>query len=175
MLPFLCKPQRRRIDVDKWNGDVDKSRFGKLILNFIPTKEIEEMVVSYLARRVKNVPEKILARMVRKTPFVLSRNIAAARGQRIAQNLRDLGAKAEFVSHDPEPRGPQGLSYETSTPDIETIQLMSEQYKAPQNNQPKSSRAGKKLMTAIVVAILIAVFSLLIWQLHHLLTANIFQ
>jgi len=161
--------------VDKWNGDVDKSRFGKLILNFIPTKETEEMVVSYLARRVKNVPEKKLARMVRKTPFVLSRNIAAARGQRIAQNLRDLGAKAEFVSHDPELRGPQGLSYETSTPDIETIQLMSEQYKAPQNNQPKSSHAGKKLMTAIVVAILIAVFSLLIWQLYHLLTANIFQ
>ena len=110
-----------------------------------------------------------------KNPICFSRNIAAARGQRIAQNLRDLGAKAEFVSHDPEPRGPQGLSYETSTPDIETIQLMSEQYKAPQNNQPKSSRAGKKLMTAIVVAILIAVFSLLIWQLYHLLTANIFQ
>lgn len=58
MLPFLCKPQRRRSDVDKWNGDVDKSRFGKLILNFIPTKETEEMVVSYLARRVKNVPKK---------------------------------------------------------------------------------------------------------------------
>jgi cytochrome oxidase assembly protein ShyY1 len=52
---------------------------------------------------------------------------------------------------------------------------MSEQYKTPQHNQPKSSRAVKKLMTAIVVAILIAVFSLLTWQLYHLLTARIFQ
>ena len=153
-------------------GAVDKSQLGKLILYAIPTRETEEMVVSYLARKVRNVPAEKLARKIRKTPFILSENIAAALGQKIAQNLRDLGAKAEFIPHEPRPPVFEGLSDEASMTDIESVQVTSAHYKAPQHKQPKSSFAGKKLMTAIVVLILIAVFSLLTWQVYHLLTAR---
>ena len=53
---------------------VDKRQSGKLILISIPTKETEDMLVSYLARKVKNVPVEKLARKIRKTPSVLSKN-----------------------------------------------------------------------------------------------------
>ena len=156
-------------------GAVDKSQLGKLILYAIPTTETEEMVVSYLARKVRNVPAEKLARKIRKTPFILSENIAAAPGRRIAQNLRDLGAKAEFVPHEPRPPVFKGLSDETSMTDFDSVQVTSEHYKASPHKPPKTSLAGKKLMTAIVVLILIAVFSLLTWQVYHLLTVRVFQ
>ena len=87
--------------MDNMDGTVNESEFGKLVLHSIPTKETQEMVVSYLSRIIKNVPAEKLAQRVKITPFVLSKNIAVKKGERIAQNLRDLGAKAEFVPHDP--------------------------------------------------------------------------
>ncbi len=159
--------------MDNRDGTVDKSQFGRLILISIPSREAEEMVVSYLARKVRNVPAQKLARKIRKTPSVLSKDIAAATGQRIAQNLRDLGAKAEFVPHEPRPLVFEGPSDEASTDYVEAVQVMSGHYQAPQHEQSQTSRAGKKLLTAIVVVILFAVFSLLSWQLYHLLIAKI--
>ena len=160
--------------MDNGSEAADKSQSGKLILISLPTKETEDMVVSYLARKVRNVPAEKLARKIRKTPSVLSKDIAAKKGQRIAHNLRDLGAKAEFVPHEPGPPVFERLSDEASLSEIDTIQVISKQQAASQQNQPRSLRAGKKVMTAIVVMILIAVFSLLTWQLYHLLTAKIF-
>ncbi len=159
------------------NGDgaLEKSQWGKLILHAIPSKEAEEMVVSYLARKAKNVTAETLARRIRKTPYVLSQNIAAAKGQRIAHNLRDLGARAEFVPHEPLSQVFEGLAEEAATPDIDSVKVTSGHYRAPRQNPPPTSRAGKKLITVIVVVVLIAVFSLLTWQLYHLLSAKIFR
>ena len=161
--------------MENGDGAVNKSQFGKLILQSIPTKEAEEMVISYLSRRAKNLPADKLARKIRKTPSVLSKHIAAESGQKIARNLRDLGAKAEFVPHDPEVRDLEGLSEAVPAPEIESIQVISKGYDAPRPQGATSSRVGKNVMTAIVVVILIAVFSLLTWQLYHLLTAKIFH
>ena len=35
------------------DGTVNESEFGKLVLHSIPTKETQEMVVSYLSRIIK--------------------------------------------------------------------------------------------------------------------------
>jgi len=156
--------------VDNVDGTVNESEFGELVLHSIPTKETQEMVVSYLSRIIKNVPAAKLAQRIKITPFVLSKNIAVKKGERIAQNLRDLGAKAEFVPHDPGARGEMA-----SAPELESIQLMSEQNKPQQLASPESSRFGKHLITAVVVFMLIAVFSLLTWQLYHLLAEKFFN
>ena len=156
--------------MDDLDGTVNESEFGKLVLHSIPTKETEEMVVSYLSRIVKNVPAGKLAQRVKITPYVLSKNMAAKKGERIAQNLRDLGARAEFMPHDPGTQGLEPLSEYALAPELEAIQLMSEQNKAQQLSQPGSSRFGKHLISAIVVIMLIAVFSVLTWQLYHLFT-----
>lgn len=161
--------------MDNLDGTVNKSEFGKLVLHSLPTKETEEMVVSYLSRIVKNVPAEKLAKTIKITPFVLSKNMAAKNGERIAQNLRDLGAKAEFVPHEPGTRGLEPLSEIALTPEFESIQLMSEQNKSQQLTRPGSLKSGKPLVTAIVVIMLIAVFSLLGWQLYHLVTEKLFN
>ncbi|MFC1882001.1 hypothetical protein ACFL2S_10965 [Thermodesulfobacteriota bacterium] len=119
---------------------------------------------------VKNVPAEKLAQKIKITPFVLSKNIAVKKGERIAQNLRDLGAKAEFVPHNSEAQGPYRISETALSPEFESLHLMSEKNKSKQPNRPVSSSTGKHLITAIVIIILGAVLSLLTWQLYDLLT-----
>ena len=154
-------------------GTVNESEFGKLVLHSLPTKETRAMVVSYLSRIVKNVPAEKLAERIKTTPFVLSKNMAVKNGERIAQNLRDLGAKAEFVPHDPVARNLEPLTEIAVTPAFESIQLMSDQNNSQQPTRPGSLKSGKHLVTAIVVIMLIAVFSLLGWQLYHLLAERL--
>ena len=151
-------------------GTVNESEFGKLVLHSLPTKETQAMVVSYLSRIVKNVPAEKLAQRIKITPFVLSNNIAVKKGEIIAQNLRDLGAKAEFLPHGSEAQGPYRISETALSPEFESLHLMSEKNKSKQPNRPVSSSTGKHLITAIVIIILGAVLSLLTWQLYDLLT-----
>ena len=158
--------------MDNLDVTADGSEFGKLVLHSLPTKETEEMVVSYLSRIAKNVSAEKLARRVKITPYVLSNNMAAKKGEKIAQNLRDLGAKAEFVPHDSGARGLEPLSGISLAPEFESIQLMSGQNKPQKLSRPESLPSGKPLVTAIVVIILIAVFSLLGWQVYYLVTES---
>lgn len=161
--------------MDNMDGADIESEFGKLVLHSIPTKETEGMVVSYLSRIVKNIPAEKLAQKIKITPFVLSKNIAVNNGEKIAQNLRDLGAKADFVPHNPGARGPERLHQASLMSGFELIYPKSEQNKSQQiNNHPGSSGFGSRLVTAIVVIILIAVFSVLSWQLYHLLAEKFF-
>jgi hypothetical protein len=128
------------------------------------------MVVSYLTRIVKNVPAKQLAQKVRRTPFVLSKNIGVKKGETIAQNLRDLGARAELVPHGSGGQVPTRLAGLTSAPEIESLDLLYEKNKPEPPKQPESDGASKKLITTGVVIILVAVFTLLAWQVYDLLT-----
>jgi hypothetical protein len=77
------------------------------------------------------------------------------------------------VPHDPKARGLEPLSEIASTPEFESIQLMSEQDESRQLTRPGSSKSGKHLVTAIVVIMLITVFSLLGWQLYHLVAERL--
>jgi len=156
--------------VNNTGEKVNQSVYGRLVLHFIPTNETEEMVVSYLSRVVKNVPAEKLAQEIKITPFVLSNNIAVKKGEIIAQNLRDLGAKAEFLPHGSEAQGPYRISESAISPEFESLHLMSEKNESKQPNRPGSSSTGKHLVTAIVIIILGAVLSLLTWQLYDLLT-----
>ena len=148
----------------------ESTEFGRLIIHSIPTKETEDMVVSYLSRMVKNVSAQQLSRKVMRTPCVLSKNIAAKKGERIAQNLRDLGARADFVPHDQEARDSARASEIPSASDIESLDMIYEQNKPEPNQLPQSRDSNKHLITTLVVIILVAVFSVLAWQVYDLLT-----
>jgi len=142
---------------------------GRLVLHSIPTKETEEMLVSYLGRIVKNVSCEKVAQKIKQTPFVLSKNISNKKGEKIAQNLRNLGARAEFVPHLAWARDPDELS-ETDLLEISGSPLLeSLQKKSHPSHQQDSSGLGKQVITAIVVICLAAVFSLLAWQLYFLI------
>lgn len=148
----------------------ESTEYGKLIIHSIPTKETEDMVVSYLSRMVKNVSARQLSRKVLRTPCVLSKNIAAKKGGRIAQNLRDLGARADFVAHGLEARDSTRASEIPSASDIESLDMIYEQNKSEPSRPPPSRGSNKHMITTLVVIILIAVFSVLAWQVYDLLT-----
>ena len=142
---------------------------GRLVLHSIPTKETEEMLVSYLGRIVKNVSSEKVAQKIKQTPFVLSKNISNKKGEKIAQNLRDLGARAEFVPHiawarDPDELPGADLLEISGSPLLESLQKKSHPFR-----QQDSPGLGKKVITAIVVICLAAVLSLLAWQLYFLI------
>jgi len=147
----------------------NENPMGRLVLHSIPTKETEEMLVSYLGRIVKNVSSEKVAQKIKQTPFVLSKNISNKKGEKIAQNLRNLGARAEFVPHLAWARDPDELS-ETDLLEISGSPLLeSLQKKSHPSRQQDSSGLGKQVITAIVVICLAAVFSLLAWQLYFLI------
>jgi hypothetical protein len=151
------------------NEKKNENPMGRLVLHSIPTKETEEMLVSYLGRIVKNVSCEKVAQKIKQTPFVLSKNISNKKGEKIAQNLRNLGARAEFVPHLAWARDPDELS-ETDLLEISGSPLLeSLQKKSHPSHQQDSSGLGKQVITAIVVICLAAVFSLLAWQLYFLI------
>ena len=156
--------------MDGTGESTNKSEYGKLIIQSIPTKETEDMVVSYLSRMVKNVSAPKLARKLRRTPFVLSKNIAAKKGERIAQNLRDLGARAEFVSHDMQAQGSTLGSKNELPPEIESLDMIFEKNKPSPTRPLQPEGSAKGLITTVVVILMVAVFSLLAWQVYDLLT-----
>ena len=156
--------------MDGTGESTNKSEYGKLIIQSIPTKETEDMVVSYLSRMVKNVPAPKLARKLKRTPFVLSKNIAAKKGERIAQNLRDLGARAEFVPHDMQAQGSTLGAENEVPPEIESLDMIFEKNKPSPTRPPQPEGSAKGLITTVVVILMVAVFSLLAWQVYDLLT-----
>ena len=91
--------------MDDSDGSVNEREFGKLVLHSIPSKEAEEMVVSYLSRMVKNVPAEKLAQRIKKTPFVLSKKIFVKKGNvtsiKLKTTLRSFLDKKGMMRHFP--------------------------------------------------------------------------
>lgn len=155
--------------MDGTGKSINNSAYGELIIQSIPTRETEDMVVSYLSRIVKNVPAPKLARRLARTPFVLSKNIAAKKGERIAQNLRDLGARAEFVPRELEAQSPAFGPEKALAPEIESLDMIYEKNKPAPAELPQPENSSKGLITTMVVILMVAVFSLLAWQVYDLI------
>lgn len=166
---------------------MDETRSGKLILRSIPSKEAEEMVVAFLLRFAKNTTAEQMAKKVKHTPYVLSSNIAEEKGRKIAKNLKEMGAIAEFEPHTPEPEFDQytpEAEFEPPAPVVEAIRtpdttdLVQSELSSPQRAKPKPdltqerppTSPSKRLVTALVSALLIVGLAVLAWQLFRILT-----
>jgi len=157
------------VQMNDMDGSVKNIGRGRLVLHSVPSKEAEEMVVSYLARMVKNVPSAKLAQKIKTTPLVLSKNIVAKKGERIAQNLRDLGAKADFVPHDADAQNSDRASETALLTQGELLHVETPEEQSEKYHPKVPAGSGKRLVTVMVVFALIAVGSLLAWQLYHLI------
>ena len=166
---------------------MDETRSGKLILRSIPSKEAEEMVIAFLLRFAKNITAEQMAEKVKHTPYVLSSNIAEKKGRKIAKNLKEMGAIAEFEPHTPEPEfdqytpeaeveppAPVVEAFQTpATTDFVPLEQSSPRLAKPKPNltqeRPQTS-PSKRLVTALVCALLIVGLVMLAWQLFRILT-----
>jgi hypothetical protein len=154
---------------------MDQTRSGKLILRSIPSKEAEEMVVAFLLRFAKNITVEQMAEKVKHRPYVLSSNIAEEKGRKIAKNLKEMGAIAEFEPHTPEPEFDQytpEAEVEPPAPAVEAFRTPATTAKPKpdltQERPPTSP--SKRLVTALVSALLIVGLAMLAWQLFRILT-----
>ena len=73
---------------------------GKLILINVPNENVEQKAVSYLLRLIAGSSSEFLTAKVRQAPLILSKNISAGQGQKIAADLEELGAYAVFLPSD---------------------------------------------------------------------------
>lgn len=123
---------------------------GDLVLERIPTNQIERRVVNYLLKLRQGSSRKALAARIKETPTVLFKDISAARGCMIAGELKTLGAVVFFVPYLPEEEPePEQTSTETVNPAPE------EQVRAYQPPKRKK-RKFLKLLTLLFFLVILA-------------------
>jgi tetratricopeptide (TPR) repeat protein len=148
---------------------------GKLYLKDVPEGEIEQKLVAFLLNLLKTVSPDQLTQKVRKTPFVLSRDISAEKGRKLMDALQKLGASAAFVPHvSVEPSADRVRPGEST--EIPAHSTTSAPKNMPLPTRPKLQKNRTKQPIIILITILF-VFSLsfFIWQNYSLLTAKFFN
>jgi len=71
---------------------------GELILKGVPSGEVEQKVITFLAQNFKKVSQDKVAEMVKKAPVVLSKNVSQKVGPRMVAKLEELGAAAAYMN-----------------------------------------------------------------------------
>jgi hypothetical protein len=74
---------------------------GKLVLQEVPTGEVEKKVVLLLSKFAKSISHEKLTAKVRNTPYFLSNDIPAEKALILMEALQKLGATVAFVPHAP--------------------------------------------------------------------------
>jgi tetratricopeptide (TPR) repeat protein len=128
---------------------------GRLILKAIPNKDVEEKVVSYLSGMVKGTTPELIAEKVRKAPLILSKDISAEQGRKIADALQKIGASALFVPHEAEGPIQEPPAVEPQRPPV---------YEPP---PPRAKhRPTNQLRLVLFLILLILAVSVLVWQYY---------
>ena len=138
---------------------------GKLVLQEVPSGEIEKKVVMLLSKFAKNASPELLTAKVRNTPYTLSKDIPAEKALIILEALQKLGATAAFVPHsllqpsdeeitvvEPEPRHPFA-----SPPPAEVEPL-------PSPPETKKSRS-RRLVSILILILFLLSMGYLAYQL----------
>jgi len=144
---------------------------GKLVLQEVPSGEVEKKVVMLLSKFAKSASHEKLTANVRNTPYALSNDIAAEKAVLILEAFQKLGATAVFIPHmtekpAAEPFTPVQSEPETSfafhpTPDLEE--------ELPPV-QPAAKKNGRRRLTVLLVTILLLLsLGYLAWQLWPIL------
>jgi hypothetical protein len=143
---------------------------GSLILKTIPNKEVEERVVSYLSRLMKNVSPEVLSAKVKKTPLLLSKNVTAEHGRKIVATLAEIGALAVFVPHmarDPETGAAPVKPVRPEVPG------RSRHRQKPIPATPAKQGQRKWVKLALAASLLVISLSLLTWRLYPYIGSKI--
>ena len=72
---------------------------GILLLEAVPTGDVEKKVIAFLTKFAKNTTPERIAAKVRQPPYVLSKNISTEAAMTVVKVLQQLGASAVFVPH----------------------------------------------------------------------------
>jgi hypothetical protein len=142
---------------------------GKLVLQEVPTGEIEKRVVMLLLKFAKSASVEELTEKVRNTPYALSNDIAAEKAVLILEAFQKLGATAVFIPHMTEEPAAEPYTPVESEPRF-TFRPSPDLEEEPLPVQPAAKKNGIRRLTMILVTILLILsLGYLAWQLWPIL------
>jgi hypothetical protein len=142
---------------------------GKLVLQEVPTGEIEKRVVMLLLKFAKSASVEELTEKVRNTPYALSNDIAAEKAVLILEAFQKLGATAVFIPHMTEEPAAEPYTPVESEPRF-TFRPSPDLEEDPLPVQPAAKKDGIRRLTMILVTILLILsLGYLAWQLWPIL------
>jgi len=126
---------------------------GKLVLQEVPTGEVEKKVVILLSQFAKSANLEKLTAKVRNTPYFLSNDIPAEKALIVLEALQKLGATAAFVPHKPSPEPSDNITVMEPEP-RRTFDFPPLEEEEPLSFEPEPRKNGTRRLVIILITIL---------------------
>ena len=154
---------------------MSNGRKGKLVIQEIPTGEVERNVVRLLLKFAKNASVTELRHKIRRTPYTLSNNIEAEKAALLIEAFEKFGATAAFVPHVvDEPVAEPFKPVVTEPRFVMGPATVAKQSASGGLLQPQSLKSGVRNLTIFLVFILMILsFGFLAWQLWPIVGGEI--
>jgi hypothetical protein len=154
---------------------MSNGRKGKLVIQEIPTGEVERKVVRLLLKFAKNASVDELRHKVRRTPYTLSSNIEAEKAALLIEAFEKFGATAAFVPHVVAEPVAEPFKPIISEPRFVMHQpTVAKQPPSGGSLQTQSPKSGVRNLTIFLVFILMMLsFGFLAWQLWPIMGGKI--
>jgi len=138
---------------------------GKLVLQEVPTGEVEDRIVGLLSKFAKSASPEELTAKVRNTPYALSKDIPAEKAMILLEALQKLGATAAFVPHPPAQPSAEEITAIELAPrfTFDSSPLVEEELPAIQPGPGKNG--SRRLVMTLVTILLLLSMGYLTWQL----------
>jgi hypothetical protein len=150
---------------------------GKLVLQEVPSGEVEKKVVMLLLKFARSGSAEALTEKVRNTPYTLSNNIAAEKAVLMLEAFQKIGATAVFIPQMTEKPASEPFTPVISEPRF-TFGPAADLDESPPPDQPaaKNKKNGGRRMTLTLVTILLILsLGYLSWQLWPILGEKVVE
>jgi hypothetical protein len=150
---------------------------GKLVLQEVPSGEVEKKVVLLLLKFAKSASVEVLTEKVRNTPYTLSKNITAEKAVLMLEAFQKIGATAVFIPHMTEKPAAEPFAPVISDPRF-TFDPVADLEEAPPSDKPagKKKKNGSRRMTLTLITILLILsLGYLAWQLWPILGDKVIE
>ena len=154
---------------------MSNGRRGKLVLQDVPTGQVEKKVVRLLLQFAKNASVEQLTQKVRRTPYTLSNDIEAEKAALIIEAFEKFGAMAAFVPHvTAEPSAEWFTAVESEPRFVMRPPTVSRKSAYGGPIQPQSPKTSVRNIVIFFVFILMVLsFGFLAWQLWPVVKGEI--
>jgi hypothetical protein len=154
---------------------MSNGRRGKLVLQEVPTGQVEKKVVRLLLQFAKSASVEQLTQKVRRTPYTISNDIEAEKAALIIGAFEKFGAMAAFVPHAPaEPVAEWFTPVESEPRFVMRPPAVSKQSASGGTIQPQSPKPSVRNIVIFFVFILMMLsFGFLAWQLWPVVKGEI--
>ena len=150
---------------------------GKLVLQEVPSGEVEKKIVTLLLKFAKSASVEELTEKVRNTPYTLTNNIAAEKAVLLLEAFQKIGATAVFIPDMTENPAAEPFTPVISEPRF-TFGPATDLEEAPPPVQPaakKKKNGGRRLTMTLITILLILSLGYLTWQLWPILGDKVIE